>query len=256
MEFRASSLPFCPRAFWLDARLKPASWRSYAEEVRLWRGDGIHRCLQYWMGQAGILFGDWECPVCRMTLGPDYVVHDVLGPPGQCPRHGNTLRYREYELSYEGLSGHPDGLIPDTAASTESFSLLEIKTLQHRGFKGSSYPDWMTIKKPYRPHIEQANAYARMVPRLKGLRITNVMIWYVSIDRPTWQPKVFEFAPDEERFQRNLDVLHEIKNQDLDAAPPLCDPDARNPFCQFAEPGYCTMRTKDLQRHLKEQELG
>jgi hypothetical protein len=205
------------------------------------------------MGQAGILFGDWECPVCRMTLGPSYVIHDKLGPPGDCPRHGATLRYREYDLSFEGLTGHPDGLIPDTA-DVGSYSLLEIKTLQHRGYRGSSYPDWLTIKKPYGPHIEQANSYACMVPKLKGFKITKVLVWYVSIDKPTWKPKIFEFEPDEARFLKHLDVIREIENQDLDGAPPVCDPDARNPFCPFAEPGYCTMRIRDLQRHLREQE--
>jgi hypothetical protein len=140
MEFRGSALPFCPRAYWLDKKLQPASRQSFANDVRLWRGHGVHNCIQYWMGQAGILFGDWECSVCRMTLGPSYVVHDALGPPVQCPRHGTTLRYREYELNYEGLSGHPDGLIPDEA-DPGAFSLLEFKTLQHRGYRGSTYPD-------------------------------------------------------------------------------------------------------------------
>jgi CRISPR/Cas system-associated exonuclease Cas4 (RecB family) len=253
-EFRASGLPFCPRAFWLDKKLQPASRRSFADEVRLWRGHGIHDCLQYWMGQAGILFGDWECSRCRNTMGPSYVVHDVVGPPGQCPRHGVTLKYREYALDFEGMTGHPDGLIPDTADTEEAFSLLEFKTLQHRGFKGSSYPDWMTIKRPYGPHIEQANSYACMVQELKGFKITKVLIWYLSIDKPTWQPKIFEFDPDWDRFQRHIDTLHEIENQDLDGIPPVCDPDAKSPFCTFADMGYCSMRSRDLQRHLREQE--
>jgi len=252
-EFRASSLPFCPRAFWLDKKLQPATRRSFTEEVRLWRGHGIHNCLQYWLGQAGILFGDWECPICKLTLGSDYVVHDVLGPPGQCPLHDVTLRYREYELSYEGLSGHPDGLSPDSA-DVGAFSLLEFKTLQHRKHRGSSYPDWLTIKKPYPPHIEQANAYACMIQEAKGFRITKVLIWYISIDRPTWQPKIFEFEPEWDRFQRHIDTLHQIENQDLDDLPPVCDPDAKSPFCTFADVGYCSMRSKDLQRLLREQQ--
>lgn len=255
MEFRASGLPFCPRAFWLDAKLQPPSWRCYTEEVRLWRGNGIHNCLQFWLGQAGILFGDWECPVCRNTLGQSYVVHDALGPPGECPLHGVTLRYREYDLEYEGLTGHPDGLLLDSA-DQGGYSLAEFKTLQHRGFRGGSYtyPDWLTIKKPYGPHVEQANAYACMVPKIKGIRITKVLIWYVSIDRPTWQPKVFEFDPDWSRFQKHLDVVRQIQSQDLDGPPPLCDPDARDPFCPFAGLGYCSMRIKDLQQDWKEQE--
>lgn len=253
MEFRASGLPFCPRAFWLDKKLRPSSQRSFTEEVRLWRGHGVHHCLQHWMGQAGMLFGDWECPICKMTLGADYVVRDMLGPPGTCPRHGVTLRYREYELLYEGLSGHPDGLVPDKA-DVDAFSLLEFKTLQHRGFKGSSYPDWTTIKSPYPPHIEQGNAYACMIEKLKGFRITKVLIWYVSIDRPAWQPKIFEFEPDWDRFQRHVDVVHQIEQQDLDGIPPMCDPAARNPFCQFAEAGYCAMKTRDLYQLLREQE--
>jgi len=177
----------------------------------------------------------------------------MLGPPGTCPYHGSTLRYQEYTLSYEGLSGHPDGLIPDVADTNGGYSLLEIKTLQHRGFKGSSYPDWMTIKKPYQPHIEQANAYACMIQRIKGLRITKVLVWYVSIDRPTWQPKVFEFDPDVALFEKNLDVLRQIKRQRLEDTPPLCDPDARNPFCPFAEAGYCTMRIEALKKHLRDE---
>lgn len=254
MEFRASSLPFCQRAFWLDKKLEPASWRCYSEEVRFWRGHGVHNCLQFWLGQAGILFGDWECPTCQKTLGTPYVVHDAPGPPGDCPRHGVTLRYREYELSYKGLSGHPDGLIldrDDTAGT--SFSLLEVKTLQHWASKNSSYPDWMTIKRPYGPHVEQANAYACMVPRLKGFKIVKVLIWYVSIDRPTWKPKIFEFDPDENRFQKHIDTLRKIESQSLDDLPPACDPKTRNPFCVFSEVGYCSMEPEDLQKLLRKQ---
>lgn len=254
MDFRASSLPFCPRAYWLDKKLKPSSWRSYTEEVRFWRGHAIHHCLQHWMGQAGILFGDWECPTCKWTMGPSYVAHDMLGPPPNCPRHNTTLRYREYELFYEGLSGHPDGLIPDSADVTGGFSLLEIKTLQHRGFSGGTYPDWTTIKKPYGPHVEQANAYACMITELKGFRITKVLIWYVSNERPTWQPKVFEFEPDWNRFRKHIDTIRQIEAQDLEGPPPLCDPDAKSPFCPFAEGGLCSMRVKDLQAHLQHQQ--
>jgi len=250
MEFRGSSLPFCPRAYFLDKVLQPASERSFAEEVRLWRGHGIHNCLQHWLGQTGLLFGDWECSVCRAIPNVvPYVVKDRRGPPGVCPTHGATLRYKEYDLSYEGLSGHPDGLTVD---GPNSFCLLEAKSLQHRAARYSSYPDWMSIKEPMPHHVEQANAYACMVPRVKGLKITKVLVWYISIDRPTWKPKIFEFEPDEARFQRHLDTLKQIEAQDLDGLPPSCPKGHHDPFCPFSDAGYCSMSPRKLKLILEE----
>lgn len=252
LMYRGSSLPFCPRAYFLDRIMKPPVRRNYSSDVRLWRGHAIHNCIQHWLGQAGMLFGNWECYVCKVTLGPNYVIRDEMGPPGVCPRHGVTLRYQEYELEYEGLHGHPDGLISETGAPEEGFDLLEAKTIQHTAFRGSTYGSFLDLKEPLPNHVEQANAYACMIPKVLGFKINKVLIVYLSADKPNWKPKTYEFTPDETRFRAVLDTLHQIDERPLDARVPPCPEDTRSPFCRFADAGFCSMRRSQLEPRLKE----
>jgi hypothetical protein len=207
---------------------------DYKAEVVLQRGRTIHAVTQKWLGRAGKLFGNWECPVCQITLGKTYSVYNACGPPPRCPFHNVELVYEEYALEYEGMTMHPDGLIPDGSG----FILLEIKTQAHSGVGTSGWPGWVELTEPMEHHVEQANIYACVVPHTLGFEITKGLLWYISADRPRWQPKTFEFDPDPTRLDKHVHTLREIQKLDLTAAAPegICG-ESLDPFCPVV--GVC-----------------
>jgi hypothetical protein len=232
MQFRGSGLPFCPRAFWLDQKHKPATRESYRDLVVVDRGRAIHLTTQRWLGRAGLLFGNWECPTCRVTLGSPYVVKNALGTPGRCPRHGRELVYQEYELSHSGMTGHPDGLLPLGDLGTLrgqtnwKFAVLEIKTIN------SSWWYSKLKKAPLPAHVEQVNAYACMVPEALGLPVEKALVWYISSDHPESQPITFEFTPDPQRFKKHLACIKEIEGTHSSKPPRgICTPGDQYPYC-------------------------
>jgi len=233
LEFRGSGLPFCPRAFFLDRVLEPPNRFGYLDEVVLQRGHAIHEVTQKWLGRSGLLFGNWECPRCLMTLGRSFVDHNSYGPAGRCPIHQEELRYQEYEIEFEGLIGHPDGLIPNEGRE-HTFTLLEIKTQAHTGSK--AWPGWKELREPIDHHIEQANAYACIIPAHLGFKITKGWIWYISADRPRWKPKIYEFDPDPRRLMKHVKTMRQIEKFDLKGGSPppgTCRKEALDPFCPF-----------------------
>jgi hypothetical protein len=126
-------------------------------------------------------------------------------------------------LYYRGISGHPDGLLQ----TRQGFALLEIKTINST---------WFTTKlkkNPLPKHVDQANAYACIIPKYLGLNVTRALIWYISSDHPESPPITFEFSPDPERFQRQLDRVEEIKSMEFPGKPPkgICTFEDRNPYC-------------------------
>jgi len=232
LEFRGSGLPFCPRAFFLDRILEPPTRFGYLNEVVLQRGHAIHAVVQRWLGRSGLLFGNWECPRCAQTLGRPFILRDSYGPPGRCPIHREELQYQEYEIEFEGMKCHPDGLVPNECRE-HAFTLLEVKTQAHSGSK--AWPGWRDLKEPMHHHVEQANAYACIVPRVLGFKITKVWVWYISADRPRWKPKVFEFDPNPKRMERHVRAMRFINRMDLKGDPPpgVCSKDGLDPFCAF-----------------------
>jgi hypothetical protein len=234
LEFRGSGLPWCPRAFYLDRILEPPSRFGYLNEVVLQRGQAIHEVVQKWLGKTGHLFGNWECPVCKVTLGRPYVDRNSYGPVGRCPIHKVDLAYQEYALEFEGMTGHPDGLVPNDGRE-HTFTLLEIKTQGH--FSTKSWPGWCDLHEPMEHHFEQANAYACIIPAHLGFKITKGWIWYISADRPRWKPKVFEFTPEPRRLYKHIRTMRQIEKLDLQKGEPpagTCKKSALDPWCAFA----------------------
>jgi len=223
LKFYASGLPFCPRAFWLDHVLGPASGTSsYKGEASMDRGTAIHRTLQKWLGRAGVLYGNWSCPRCGATL------YDTIGPPGFCPVHtGTELVYNEYKFYHEELSCRPDGLL--RVKPTDPFVLLEIKS--------SNSWSWRKLEQPYNGHIEQCNAYACIL-RLRGWNITSCWVWYVDGGYPQGNPKIWEFKPNRRRFYHNLATMQKIRFLREHAAsqppPRTCTSQDSNPWCPLA----------------------
>ena len=236
LVFRGSGLPFCARRFCLDRKVEPLSESSYVRDVRLHRGHAVHYAVQKWLGDVGLLFGNWVCESCQRSMGPTYRVRDTFGPVGQCPRHGHALTYEEYDLCYEDLTGHPDGLLL-RSKDPLTFSLLEAKTIQHTAPSPKS-KSFMNLKEPDHRHVEQANAYACMIPKLLGFAVARCVIMYISVDKPNWRPKFFEFTPDFSRFARNIRTVRYIKRclDKPDVIPQRCSDQDCDPFCEYHEP--------------------
>jgi len=208
------------------------------------RGHAFHTSVQRWLGNAGFLFGNWACsdPTC------DYVERDRLGPPGICQVHGSELVYDEYEILFKGFSGHPDGFLP----RGDTFSLLEIKSIQHQATAFT--PGYETIEEPIPYHVEQANTYAVLAPKaLDAIKsVDRIEIWYVSVDRPTWHPKVFRLKPDVARAKKHFKVMADIREALKKKDPPDCT--VHSPFCTFSD--FCNMPTDDLLRYLSHLKRG
>lgn len=159
---------FCPRSAWYKIKGYEAKEGStpFSRLNVFAEGNHIHDKWQRWLAEAGILWGDWQCPGCDQLLperGPIKVCYD-------CGYEG-PMRYREVPIEDEEhmLLGHADGVIWDDLGK----AVLEIKSigigtvrfedydLWQRYNHGDITVDqmWRDIKAPFPSHVRQVTLY-------------------------------------------------------------------------------------------------
>lgn len=243
LQIRCSSLPMCPRAYYLDYVFGPLPQTfDYKKEVITQKGNFVHEAMQRWLGKANILYGMWSCPIkevnenlCNYTRGPT-LFNNLKRKV--CPKHRLQLKYEEVSLNHKELTGHCDGLI--TFDNKKTFYLLEIKTISTMLADGKG---WAVLEQPIDYHVEQSNMYAYILEKegfstkkgKKIIKIEKVLMWYVHTDYPWKNPKVWAYTPDHTRaieHFRTISIINRSKRENK--LPKKSCKDKINQWCPYA----------------------
>jgi len=166
-EMRCSTLSkFCQIAFLISKIENDLEREYFTKDFYCSVGTAVHSVLQKWLGIKHYLYGLWECPICNK-------IQEGFGPK-HCD---NTLCiYKEYELSWKGMSGHCDGLI----LLNNQFYILEFKTISLK-----SLQERRKQNKPFFFHSNQVNMYVLMGQKLKLPKpLIGGIIIYIARDNP------------------------------------------------------------------------
>lgn len=185
-QIRASGLPFCPRRHSLSTVLKkkhlPTSSSEFIDDATLTVGHTYHALLQKWMGRAGTIVGDWQCPGCKTEK--KWREGAPRCKTEGCSHYGQDMVYEEIFLTdpETGLTAHPDGLFFSPKGVLEG---LEFKTIVQANLED--------LSEPYESHLKyQAAAYAYLLNKIRGLRIKHFTFIYISRNLPQ-SHKVYYF---------------------------------------------------------------
>jgi hypothetical protein len=185
VDFRASSLPVCPRLYQIYRRLpvekRPFQDESFIGDAASMCGTAMHLALQRWFGFTAQAYGFWRCHVCDVTT-------DVPAAGVQQCRCGRPMVYQELQINKVPrvpFTGHID-MVLQTAAGwyVLDFKVVSPKKLFEVRQQG-----------PYRHHYYQINAYANAInlggqPHVGLDQIAGVVLVYVDRGDPwiNWQP--------------------------------------------------------------------
>lgn len=198
---------------------------NYVLEAIFEEGHEIHRKWQKWLQDIGVLWGDWECPVCKNRMRQ-------VTFPGRCficyTDHGIEVfyEYKEVPLQAESkylIAGHEDG------ADIEQNALVEIKSIgigtlrmeepellkkHHKTVDGKKIYDidgiWRDLKRPLRSHVKQTGIYLALCEEM-GLPFDKVIFIYEF--KANQQRKEFVLKPSKEIIQPLLDAALEIRRE-------------------------------------------
>lgn len=164
---------FCPVAFTVS-QIQGVVEESMSKDFYCEIGTATHSVVQKWLGVSGFLYGHWVCSKCGIH------VHEGFGPVKHCSEY---CTYQEYQLSWDILSGHCDGILMED----DEFYILELKTISLNGLKERIEQD-----SPYLFHSAQANMYAFMGQKI-GLPkpLVGYAVIYIARDNPN-KFKVFK----------------------------------------------------------------
>jgi len=159
-------------------------------------GDAIHQMLQYHLGAIGVLWGVWQCPICKTTTKAGYMPRVTIDGIGGVPvqdaapcygcngvnrRQRNPWIYLEPRVRDEewNVSGMCDGDLRIARHGVRA--ALEIKSINDFGWAEGKHPKWQDVaveegwtpppgwippepsagrELPYPHHITQASTYA------------------------------------------------------------------------------------------------
>lgn len=185
---------WCPKATYLRIKrcreLQDPYWKpSETYGVQLLNifdeGHYIHDKWQKRLWDMGLLWGRWECKVCRCRF--------IDTSPSTCPNtdcKSKLVTYLEIPLHFDDflISGHADGGVPSLK------SLIEIKSVG-TGTARIEAPDifkansdgqkidlpglWRDIKEPFPAHVRQGQLYLYLCAEM-GLDFTQIIFLYES----------------------------------------------------------------------------
>lgn len=183
-------------------------------------GHAQHSKYQTVLVEMGRMWGDWECLGCGMRLT------NTFKPTGSCDCTSESIwEYREVSLNAEDewmMTGHADGAVPDLNA------FIEIKTIglgtlrmeepelvkqhTHKTTDGKTVTDmdgiWKGIKRPLKPHRNQANLYLAIADLL-GMPVDKMIFIYEN--KANQQTKEFVMPFSASAVQPLIDTAKDIK---------------------------------------------
>jgi hypothetical protein len=182
-------------------------------------GHAQHSKYQNLLVDMGRMWGDWKCRNCGT------VVTASLEPPAGSECQCDQWEYQEVGLDAEvvwGMRGHADGAVPDLEA------FIEIKTIglgtlrmeepelvkkhTHKTTDGKTVTDmdglWKDIKRPLKPHRNQANLYLAIANEL-GLPFNKMIFIYEN--KANQMTKEFVMPFSERAVEPLIDTAKDIK---------------------------------------------
>lgn len=221
-EYRASNLPFCPRAMAIDNVLQerneaPDGERTHKMESIFSMGHGFHSATQHWLGAKGILFGHWRCqapldverykalrvavkahssdpilgpalrryldqPVCSEMVRGDYLPGTKHAKVSKCPRCGNSNFMLWSYVEYK-LNDPKTGMSAHPDGVLPKFkAILELKTTASKYMKGRKEPNW-------EHWIYQASVYGSLLREQENIDVKRIVLIYVG--RENIEHKIF-----------------------------------------------------------------
>jgi hypothetical protein len=224
---------FCPRAEILrhffpkpEAGYIPPDLRTTFD----W-GSAWHAWAQnHHFGPMGVLWGGWRAVCCARVVNDSF-----LPAPCKClpvglrkawdkrkeedRAFGGYWEYIEPTLTLpdENIIGHTDGFVSQTPWEADAFDLLEIKTINARGFS--------RLTSPYDSHYFQAQVYMAVSREMDDLPDPErgQVAYFTKGDKPS-PPKIFRVAFDEkplEEWRRRI-ALHRRADPEKRLCPGIC----------------------------------
>lgn len=214
-EFRASSLPFCPRAMAIDAALKkkdesPAGSMEHKMQAIFSMGHGVHAATQHWLGMTNMLFGHWRCeapldrkrytylkglrekhrddpilgpalelaiekPTCNYLVRRDYLPGTRKATVSKCPECGNDKPQRWSYVEFT-LSDPATGMSAHTDGYLPKYkAILEIKTTASKYMKKRKEPNW-------EHWLYQSSVYGGLLKEQEKLPVERIILVYFGRD--------------------------------------------------------------------------
>lgn len=210
-RFSPSALPYCGlKHLW--HHLYESSGRQVKEDETFMRsfylevGRAVHRVVQHWLADLGIIYGYWRCRNAVSYASDAFPSEkracfnlEMVGPclpPPQC-KCGSPMQYEEMKVSYEPthFNGFVDGLvqIPHMNFAEDEFAIAEVKTTSTRKLADQKKPGGLS-----REYFMQGMVYAHLL-REMGYKIRGVLYILVPRDAPhktdyIWIDKQVRFA--------------------------------------------------------------
>jgi len=176
-KLRGSNLPICKSdhalSLWTE-NAPPIERLSLINVVSFAVGEAVHRAWQTWLGDEGLIYGNWACPRCGRI---------DIGYQRQCP---TCYAHRNYhEIAYS----EPFGMKVD--APIKSFYSDRVDQVWE--FKTAGQDKWQEKTRADESHILQVQCYGEKL-RNDGWPIKTVAVVYLNRNSP-WQPKAFAYKP-------------------------------------------------------------
>jgi len=208
VEKRASSLPICPRKYYIYRHLplskRPKTEDTFISDAATLEGTALHIALQRWFGimLPNNAYGCWVCRKCKK------IKKHKLGIQ-KCSVCGKEMMYHEYAITKNRkvpFTGHIDMIL--------SFDSYRHNVLVD--FKGSSLDKLAEIRNSrsaYPKHYVQVNCYANAIniggqDLGKVEKINSVVIVYIDRGTPwNWKGWVPIQMPVSRRVYRETMAL-------------------------------------------------
>jgi hypothetical protein len=226
---------FCPVAFVIGQIQGDSVGESFTKDFYCSIGTVVHSTIQRWLGISGFLYGNWVCSKCGCFIDEGF------GPIKHCGEYG---LYEEYQLNWDILSGHCDGIIEQD----NEFYVLELKTISLSGLNTR-----VKENKPYEYHEAQANFYTFMAQKLKlKYPIVGHAIIYITRDNPNiikvFRKKGVDFKKVKETVKLFKDTQQMLITGDFNNIQKYCSENELDISCPYRS--ICSR--KDIQKVLEE----
>lgn len=218
-EFRVSSFPYCNI---IDLKYdNEIEIESYHEGFYTSVGTGVHENMQYFKSltkrYGNTFIGGWKCINCGAEWGNKKPVTKPLLEKQKlkCKKDNcsqKTLRYKEIEFNYKGLSGHLDNI--NIIKKDNIIIAWEYKTCGNKYIENEFYHKFL----PFKKHIHQIETYCTLLKILYNIDVNAYVITYLSRDQPFDKNKIrsniciFDFTYDK-YVHRKSKILNAINGR-------------------------------------------
>lgn len=234
-NLRCSQLPYCPRAVlrkWVTTGLTFDMGMPMSFYVGV--GHAVHDTMQKYLALSGKLVADYKCRKCNKW-------HRLSTKSICC---GVPCEYHEVSIDYKGIQGHIDAIFK----VGNRYYIVDFKTTSVKGVASKK-------NKPGKGYVRQIEAYAYLLWKQHGIRVSGVMLCFIPRDDPKaryiWEAPVDDRLMEKARRDLKTDrILHKktMKAKTVDDLKELLAVNCGGEFCEA-----CKVPTPGLLKLLKHE---